>query len=494
MSGNYTLYGGISNETFEHQCRWQLTVTYTDDKKQTVTTTVGYPLTINFNIQRDTFASSNRATFEIINLAPGTRQSNAFFQDKFNTNKLKIVTFSAGYKDNLIECFKGYILESYTERQGVDVITRMQCLDLGTNATNYINITIEAGTTRQEAYNIVLQNCKNLTAGKCGVLEGVYETPITISGTPLEALNQITEGHTFIDNGVVNTLNNNESLDIGVQVLSPYTGLLGTPQRRDTQIIVESLLNPSIMVGQLLDIQDPVFTDFNGTYYVCGFNHSGTISATVGGQRRTVYNLLIGAYMPESNYSLTTPTQGTKAPKNFYKVTDNQKIEPVNGVLEEGAIGIYNYIQSHNGSIPNLKITKNISADEMFGHSNNDNDRLTELDVTKISNAITIAKKLQTFIDSYVPGAILQINSGWRSTRNNSQYKNASKESAHLRGSAIDFRISNMNTLNIYSQIFNKLWDKFTYLFRPSVGSIPVIHVQSTLGKGDAKRSTKSIV
>ncbi len=493
MSGNYTLYGGISNIDYEHQCIWQMSVTYFEtinDKQQAVTTTVGYPLTVNFNIKRDTFADANKATFEIINLAPGTRESNAFLQDQFNTDKLKIVSFSAGYNGNLIECFKGYILQSYSERQGVNVVTRMQCLDLGTNATNYINVTIEAGTTRQEAYNIILQNCKNLTAGKCGVLEGIYETPVTISGTPLEALNQITEGHTFIDNGVVNTLMNNESLDIGVQILSPYSGLLSTPQRRDTQIIAEGLLNPSVFVGQLLEIQDPVFKVFNGTYFVCGFNHSGTISATVCGQRRTVYNLLIGAYLPESNYSLTTPTQGSKAPKNYYKVTDNNKIEPVSGVLQEDAIGIYNYIQSHNGAIPNVKITKNISAIELFGHQNTNDERIRELKVEYISNAITIAKKLQAFVDAYTPGAILEITSGWRSVENNNRYANASKESAHLRGSAIDFRYANMNTLAIFNNIYDKLWDKFTYRFFPTAGKPPVIHVQTTFGKGGAPRKS----
>ncbi len=479
-----TLKGGVTQNisNFQHQCIWQMTVTYFDEKGQEKTKTVGYPLTVNLNIVRNTYASANTGRFTIYNLSPASRNSEAFFQDKFNTEKTKIVTFKAGYNGNLVTCFRGYILQSYSKRQGVDFITEMKCLDIGTVANNYINVTFEAGTPKKEAYKNIIQNCEGLTLGYLGKLEGEYKTPVTFSGEPLTVLNQITEGHTYIDNGVVHTLQNNESLDIGVQVLQLGAGLLSTPERSEAQVIAQGLLNPSVQVGQLLEIKDPILESFNGTYMLCGFTHSGTISGAVAGQRTTTYNLLNGDYLANM-----------QEPKQFTKVKGEQ-VEAVSGGLQAGAIGVYNYVKSHNGAYPNKNITRYITWRDMLGHENNNSDRLNNLTVEAVSNCITIAIKLQAYIDANTPAQRIIITSGWRSPRVNNKYRNASKESAHLRGLAIDFMYANINTLNVFKYTFDRTWDKFTYLFRAEVSKTPVIHVQATLGKGEAGRSKKSIV
>lgn len=477
------LTGGVIQNisNFEKQCIWQMSVTYYDEKGQEKTKTIGYPLTINFNITRNTFASANTGRFTIYNLSPSTRASEAFCQDRFFTEKTKIVTFKAGYNGNLITCFRGYILQSYSKRHGVDVLTEMECLDIGTANYNYINATFEAGTTKKEAYKNIIQNCEGLSLGYLGKLEGEYKTPVTFSGDPLAVLNQITDGHTYIDNGVVHTLQNNESLDIGVQVLQLGAGLLDTPERSGAEIIARGLLNPNTQVGQLIEIKDPILENFNGTYMLCGFNHSGTISGAVAGQRTTTYNLLIGDYLAKMQDG------------QFTKVKEEQ-VEVVGSMLQAGAQGVYNYIKSHNGNYPNKNITRNISWRDMLGHDNNNMDRLNNLSVEIISNCITIAKKLQAYIDTNTPAQKIIISSGWRSPRVNNQYKNASKESAHLRGLAIDFKYQNINTLQVFKYVYNRTWDKFTYLFRGNISKNPVIHVQATLGSGGAKRSGRSIV
>lgn len=477
-----TLSGGVTQNiyNFNKQCIWQMSVTYFDEKGQETTKTIGYPLTINFSIERNTFASANTGRFTIYNLAPSTRNSLAFFQDRFATDKTKYVEFKAGYNGNLVTCFRGYILQSYSKRQGVDVLTEMECLDMGTAQYDYVNVTFEAGTTKLEAYKNIVQNCEGLTLGYVGKLEGDYKTAVTLNGDPLTVLNQITEGHTFIDGGVVHTLQNNESLDIGVTVLNPETGLLSTPERRGAEIVINSVFNPNIQVGQLLEIKDPILTTFNGTYMACGFNHSGVISGAVAGQRTTTIHLLIGDYLSKMQGGEFTKVKGEQA-------------EVVSGTLEAGAQGIYNYIKNNNGAIPNKNITRNISWREMIGNENNNEDRLNNLSIEIISNCITIAKKLQAFIDTNTPAQRIIISSGWRSPRVNNKYSNASKESAHLRGLAIDFKYASINTLDVFKYVFNRNWDKFTYLFRGNVSKSPVIHVQATLGKGGAKRSGKSI-
>ncbi len=485
------LSGGISqqinNSNFNHQCIWRMDVLYIDKDGKEKVQSVGYPCTINFNISRNTGANANTANFKIYNLAPSTRNGEAFFQDRFNTAFKKIVTFKAGY-GGLVTCFRGCLSESYSARQGVDIVTSMQCLDLGTLKNEIVNVTFEAGTKKLDAYKNIIQNSDGLTLGYIGTIEGEFKTPTTFYGDILSVLNQITNNHTYIDKGVVHTTQNNECLDIGVTVLKSSTGLIGTPQRNGAGLVVKSVFNPDLQVGQLLQIDDPIANVFNGTYMITGITHSGEISGAIAGQRITTIELLIGAFLPNSSYNQT----GSTTFAGFNKVK-GENITPVSGNLQADAISVYNYIQKNNGKYPNTKITQNISWKEMIENDNNDSERKNELTVEIISNCIIVAKKLQAFIDTNTPNAKIKINSGWRSRRVNNSLKNAAKESAHLRGLAIDFKYYNANTYSVYRDVYKKYWDKFTYLFRTQSGSA-VIHVQATLGKGQSRRSPKSLI
>ena len=488
----FKLSGGVSHTVSvvkKNEWNWRLTVTYTDTDGTTKTTTVGYPLTIDFSIERNTFASANTATFSIYNLAPSTRDSEAFFQDEFFTDKVKLVTFKAGRNGKITTCFEGYIRKSYSKRNGTNVITEMHCLDLGTSKQTYINMTFEAGTLKKEAYSLIIKNCPELAQGDTGTIEGEFKTAVTLTGSPLEVLNQITDGHTFIDKGVVHTLQNNESRKVSVTILKGETGLIGTPQRQGAGLTLPSIFNPELEVGQLLEIDDPIQTKFNGTYMVTGFRHNGTISGAVAGSRTTQIDVLIGDYLNNSSFNITQTTD-----LQPFTAVEGKNVEVVNGQLVGSAYGIWQYIRKNNGKIPNAKITPQISWYEMIGHDNNDNERYNELTVGIISNCITIAQKLQLYINANTPGQKIIISSGWRSKRVNAKYSNASRESAHLRGCAIDFKYANINTLNVFRTKYNITWDKFTYLFRGNISGSPIIHVQSTLGKNDNRRSKSSIV
>lgn len=495
MANEFKLSGGVAQtikkNEFNHQCIWRMDVLYTEiqnGKAVDMVKSVAYPLTVEFNIVRNTFAQANTANFRIYNLAPSSRNSEAFFQDRFATNKRKLVTFKAGYNGRLITCFKGIIQESYTDRSGADIITSMRCLDMGTPKAEIVNVTFESGTKKLEAYKNIIANSESLTLGYIGTIEGEFKTPVTFYGEILDVLNKITSGHTFIDNGVVHTTQNNESLRIGVTILNSATGLLGTPQRREACVSVRSIFNPNYQVGQLLEIQDPILEAFNGTYKIAGIAHNGTISGATAGERITELELYNGAFLPNSSYNQTNLT----TPQGFTAIR-GEEITPVNGKLEANAQAIFNYIQKNNGQIPNSKITQNISWKDMLGHSNNDADRKNNLTVAIVSNCITIAKKLQAFIDTNTVGARISITSGWRSPRVNASISNAQAESAHLQGLAIDFVYINRNTYTTYRDVYKHGWDKFTYLFRGQKSSA-VIHVQATLGKNSATRSRKSLI
>lgn len=477
------LSAGISvddSAKFQNQCIWRLSVT-----DGVNTHVVGYPLTVEFNIERNTFASANTATFNIYNLSPSTRSAKGglFFQDRFNTSVNKIATFEAGYNGKMTVCFKGRIQECYSRRQGTEIITSMQCIDLGV-PTDYINVTFEAGTTKREAYKNIVENLGLLELGSIGSLEGTYLTPVNFDGKPLDILNEISEGHTFIDNGTVNTLMPNECLEAGVPILSAKSGLINNPQRQGAQIIAEGIFNPDAIVGQLMEIKSEVNTELSGTFQLCGINHSGVISGATAGTRITRYNFLVGAMLPNGSYTVT----GTTEKQPFIKVKKEQKtvVDSPAGADVQAA---FEYIRSHKGQPPNTKVGHtNFTWKQLLlppGTGNTKEQIMAQINVSILQNCKVIAEKLYDFVKTNFPGSKVNIVSNWRSKENNARLKNASKESAHLRGSAIDLNIVGIPSQKAFI-IFNRNWDKFTYIFKTKTSYN--IHVQSSKGKNNALR------
>lgn len=465
------LTGGVAAIDYEKQCIWELTVTVGEES-----VTVRYPLTIEFNIVRNTFASSNTATFNIYNLSPSNRDSDFFFQDRFNTDKIKMVTFKAGYNNTLTTVFRGYILESYTKRNGVDVVTSMQCMDLS-GVGEYINTTFNAGTTFKEAIEWIVNSTNTLTLGNIGNINGTFKTPFTVEGTPLECLNTICGGHAYIDNNTVNILNNNEGIETVVTEINANSGLLSTPERRGESVVVNSIFNPNYVVGQIINIKSDVTSAFTGTYKVCGISHQGTISGAVAGERITTLNLLIGAFLPNSNYNIT----GTVDEK-FSSVKKDQ-VTPYNGDVGSSVQAVMRYIRTHNGRVPSTRIIGNITWNDMLGHDNTNAQRLAELNVNILQNCVNVATQLYNFLRQYIPTGRIVITSGWRSVANNTTSKGKAT-SAHLRGAAIDFRFLNKNTLQMYRQYFYPAWYRYTYY----KAQYNIIHVQTSWGAGGARR------
>lgn len=473
-------YTGITkNEKYEipinNQCIWQLTVTVGNKTK-----VVEYPLTIDFNITRNTSASSNTATFNIYNLGKSTRNSEFFFQDKFATDKRKLVIFKAGYGNNLITIFKGYILESYSKRQGADIITSMQCMDMGI-VSDYVNITFNKGTTFKNACEQIVKNSNDLSLLNIGTLEGSFQTPYVVEGSILDCIIKICGGNAFSDNGNISILQQNEALDVGVTILEGDSGLLGTPERRGGEVVVRSLFNPNLTVGQLVEIKSSTASDFTGTYKISGISHSGTISGAVCGERITTLNLFIGAFLPNSNYNVT----GAKTKQPFSLVKGKNNVKPYSGKIDSSVMATYHYIKTHNGQVPNTWITNQISWKMMLieGGGNTAKQIYTEITPEYLQNCKTIATKLTKFVQKRWGNVKIEVSSGWRSKENNNRLKNASKESTHLRGLAIDFSLKGLNTNAVYSE-FYKNWDRFTYYMR----QYRKIHVQATYGVGGARR------
>lgn len=300
--------------TRQFDARYRVTV-YSNTK----TTIVEYPITCKFTVTRGVFAQSQNATIQLYNLAPDTR--NQIFQDAWTNavdkTKWKYVQLEAGWNGTMSEIFVGRIMQAYSSKSGgqTDIITEIQAtaLDIFDSQSSH---TFAAGTTFKDALKTFASDMPNVLIGNTGTLEGAFQTPTTFDGNTMDEINKLTGGHSFVDNGVLNTLMDNEVIDVPVPVISNHTTLLETPMRRDANLEIKTLFLPDLVVGQLVEVDSSISPNFNGQFKLVGFTHDCLISPTQAGTRTTQMVLWIGPLLPGANIAIT----GGAAPVEFSKV------------------------------------------------------------------------------------------------------------------------------------------------------------------------------
>lgn len=439
----------MQNKKF--QCHYRILLNWTNDKGEAVQEIVTDPITVEFNVTKTT-QSENTSKITIYNLDGAVREH--IYQDKLllrTDENIKWLTLEAGYGDDYKKGLPlvtwGYIQECHSYRSGVDFLTVIDVTDPDI-LTEYCGVTFDAGTTYKQAYEYLIAKLPSLRIGETGVLDGVFNIPTVFDGNAFILANKLTGGHTFVDNGVVNTLNDNETLsDYGCYYIAADTGLLDTPKRYDHILEISMLFEPRIKVGQLVEIKSSTQARFDGQYKVLGINHNCVISGAESGTRTTTMQLQFIDTLPNSNENITNNPAGSPP-----SVVKNNKVEPINIKIGSDVRAIYDYIKKHNGQLPPDKkwITNRISWKDMIypgGSDNKPQDVKTHITPAILQNCKNIAEKLTAYLDSNFPKSKVAINSGYRTPENkyNRRKEGRLLASNHLTGKAIDFNLSNFN-------------------------------------------------
>lgn len=248
--------------------------------------TITDPLTIQFNVVRNTLASANTVSIKIYNLAKNTR--NQIFKDRYDINEYIQVRLQAGYKGRLHTVFQGNIYEAYSYKENVDWITTIDGFD-GINAIQnaYTSVTVESGTPKQNYIEQILSDLPNLVAGALGSpaqADGAARGK-TLLGQTTQVLSEETSGEYFIDLETVNILADEEV--IRGQVIRLDSGdLLSTPRRRESFLTMRVLFQPQVQIGHVYEVNS-LEERFNGQYKIVGFTHDVEISGAQAGSATT---------------------------------------------------------------------------------------------------------------------------------------------------------------------------------------------------------------
>lgn len=284
------------------QRKYKLTVeTITGDK-----IIIEDPLTLDFQITRNDFASANTAEFVVYNLGSVTR--NRIYKNKWQF-VFQSVKLQAGYSEQLPVVFDGNINEaySYKEQGSVDFLTSINCFDGGFDiAEGYSSFALTGERKKDEVVDRLIKDLKHTKRGVITSLIEPKASPdeedvplvhprgVSVMGNTMNKLQEETGDAAFIDLGTINILKSNECIQGDILILKASTGLLGSPKRTGTLIIVQMLFEPRIKIGQQISLESQTQKSYNGVYKVIGFNHSGTISGSVGGNCQTTVSLWYG--------------------------------------------------------------------------------------------------------------------------------------------------------------------------------------------------------
>ncbi len=268
-----------------------------------------FPTTLVFDVARNTFASANKATFTLYNLQLSARRD-IYFDRFVNDQRLKI-TLQAGYVGSpvLPTIFTGDIRVAWTQRQGIDWLTHIEAFDGGFALYNAMTdgLALPTGYTMKTAAQALVAKMSpyGVTLGKVSEIKLPNSRSIAFPGTCWQSLQKLVpgDGQLFIDNGVCNILNPQDYLTTPtIPVISPATGLIGTPRKQGNLTACTTIFDPQYVVGQLAGL-DCLETWMNSPRLkVMGLHHYGKISAVEGGDLFTDLQLFSGY-----NQSTLTP-------------------------------------------------------------------------------------------------------------------------------------------------------------------------------------------
>ncbi len=268
-----------------------------DDELNTVE--IGYPMTLEFNVVRNTFASANTGTFTIYNLGPDHRRQ--IFHDRYDVQKYRQIILQAGYSSEqntpLSTIFQGNIRSAYSFKRKQDWTTQIDAWDGGFAIVNgQISQSVSSGHSVTEVVRGLINALPNVAPGTVDIPSVQSSRGSAYFGNAWDIIRRLSGNNTaYIDNEKANIVTQGTYVTPpdGIPVITSDTGLLGTPRKLGALLEVDMIFEPRIFINQLVQLES-LETYYNGQYAVMGITHRGTISAAVCGDAITTLSLWAG--------------------------------------------------------------------------------------------------------------------------------------------------------------------------------------------------------
>lgn len=210
---------------------------------------------IKFSVDKQSETTPNKAKIGIYNLSQDTR--NLF--EKENV----IVFLKAGYEGSLSTIFFGDLNKGQHDSSGADIITNIECGDGELAIKNAIvNIGLKAGATNRQAISAAIEQL-NLTRGFSEDIPlKTYLNGFTFSGRAEKLLTDLLKQVNLtwnIQDGELIIIGPSSVTTQDAVLITPSTGLIGSPTKTPQGVEFSCLLNPAIRPGRAIKLESKQF-------------------------------------------------------------------------------------------------------------------------------------------------------------------------------------------------------------------------------------------
>ena len=238
-------------------------------------------LKVAFHVSKGISGTANSGSFKIWNLNKGHRNS---VGKEFDN-----IMIEAGYLPpegggNVGILFKGQIRDVKHTREGPDIVTMIDCGD-GDKAIrkSTISKTYKKGTPVKEVLEGIYDEMKKngISKGEWKLPDDIkdFKRPYSMCGSCVRQLDTLGRGKKFywsIQNETMEVIPSDGFLP-GVVLITPKTGMIGTPTITDNGVKVSLLLNPEVRPNRQVQIESQVMemNSQGGLYRVSQADYSG---------------------------------------------------------------------------------------------------------------------------------------------------------------------------------------------------------------------------
>lgn len=225
-------------------------------------------LRVRFRCEKSNESKPNPAEVEIFNLAAATRSS--------LETKNSSILLEAGYEDTVETLFAGDITKIVHQQEGSDIISKAEVKDGG---NKYRNAKIEKGlppgVKTQQIIDELIKELGLPRGTVIGVPNSQYANGVALSGLVKDRLDDICKKNGLqwsIQNGIVQVVPEGETTTDAPILLSPDTGLIGSPSKTKEGVEFTSLLQPKLIPGRPVQLESKFL---KGLFKVYKVSHEG---------------------------------------------------------------------------------------------------------------------------------------------------------------------------------------------------------------------------
>lgn len=225
---------------------------------------------VQFDVVKSVDGSLNSCTVRIYNLNKTNRKK--LQKEDTNTTIKMPFLLKAGY-NRIEKIFQGFVLDSYSEKSGADIVTTITAMDGLEDAQN----SVTSKTVKKGDYlNVILDDMPNTTRGRISDRPVLNRAKVLVGNSLKLVESSLGKNETyFIDEGKLYIIGKNDITSDLVPLVNIETGLLGTPKKKRYEVNFSTLLNPSIKIAQMVKIESLYADNLNGTYKVLSITYKG---------------------------------------------------------------------------------------------------------------------------------------------------------------------------------------------------------------------------